>query len=211
MTDALPVIETDDLDTGSTAVRPTVAGILLAAGTSSRYGSANKLIETVTDTPVVRRATDTLVDAATDPVIVVTGHESPRIRDALSNLRVQFTHNPDFESGQATSVRAGIDALPDSVDAVVIALGDMPYVEPETVDRLIEAYTADAGTALAAGYQGERGNPVLFDRAHFDTLRTLTGDTGGRDILLDPSTDAAILETGDPGVRRDVDVPDELE
>lgn len=209
MTATLPVIDRID-ETTTDGDSPTVAGVLLAAGTSSRYGAANKLLATVDDMPVVRHAATTLIESTTDPIVVVTGHESARVESALSDLPVTFVHNPDFEFGQGKSVRAGIDALPQSTDAVVIVLGDMPYVRSGTIGRLVDAFAADAGTALAAGFQGARGNPVLFGRTHFEALRNLTGDTGGRDILLDPSTEAVVVETRDPGVRRDVDVPDDL-
>lgn len=188
-----------------------VAGVVLAAGTSSRYGDANKLLATVDDEPLVRHATRTLVDADVSPVVVVVGYEGERVRAALEPLPVSVVENPSYEEGQATSVQAGLEALGDDVDAAVIALGDMPYVAPESVDLLLEAYRAGTGTALAAGYEEQRGNPVLFDSRHFDALRALHGDTGGRRILLD-APDAALVETGDPGVTRDIDrredVPD---
>lgn len=203
MTDGLPIIDLDEQP--SPASSPDVAGILLAAGTSSRYGSANKLLVTVDGTPVVRLAATTLLEADLDPVVVVTGYESPSVREALGDLPVSFVDNPEYDTGQASSVATGIGSLPDTVDASVIALGDMPFVDPATIDILVDAFAAGTASALAAGFQGARGNPVLFDRVHFNELQTLTGDTGGRDILLDPSTNAAIVETGDPGVRRDVD------
>lgn len=208
MTDRLPVIDPAEIE--SPVETPAVAGILLAAGTSSRYGSANKLLATIDGTPVVRQAATTLLDSAADPVIVVTGHEHTRLREVLADLSVTFVHNPDFETGQGASVRVGIDSLPDSVGAAVIALGDMPYIDVTSIDTLVETFAAGGGTALAAGFRGERGNPVLFARTHFNELRAVSGDTGGRRILLDPSTDAAVVETGDPGVRQDVNVPADL-
>jgi molybdenum cofactor cytidylyltransferase len=191
-----------------------VAGVLLAAGTSSRYGERNKLLEPIEGperddaVPMVRRSAETLLAAGLEPVVVVVGHEAPRVRAALDDLDVRFVENPDYEQGQATSVGAGIRALPD-VDAAVFALGDMPYVETASVGKLIAAYEAGAGSALAAGYEGERGNPVLFDAAHFPALAGREGDVGGKQVLLS-ADDAAVVETGDPGVRRDVDQPDDL-
>jgi molybdenum cofactor cytidylyltransferase len=186
-----------------------VAGVLLAAGTSSRFGGANKLLEPVDGRPIVRHAAAGLLEAGLDPVLVVVGHERERVQEALAPLDVRLVENPDYADGQATSVRAGIEALPEAVDAAVFALGDMPWVRASTVEALVAAYRGGAGTALAAAYKGERGNPVLWDAPHFPALARGSGDTGGRDLLL--STDgAALVETGDPGVRRDVDRPADL-
>jgi len=201
----LPVVDPPGERTGDARV----AGVLLAAGTSSRYGDANKLLADVGGAPMVRRSAETLLDAGLAEVVVVVGYEDERVRDALSGLDVRFVENPDYETGQASSVRAGVRALGDA-DAAVFALGDMPYVDSGSVRALVAAYEDGAGSALAAGFEGERGNPVLFDARHFDALADADGDgdgdTGGKQILLG-AEDGAIVETGDPGVRRDVDRP----
>lgn len=206
----LPVVDPPTLDAPPAA---RIHGVLLAAGTSSRFGDRNKLLASRGGEPIVRRAARTLTDSAVDSTTVVTGHEAERVRDALADLDVRFVHASDYAEGQSRSVRRGIQAVreadPDA-DAVVIALGDMPDVSPRTVNRLLAAYEADAGAVLAASFGGRRGNPVLFDAEHFDALADVEGDAGGRRILLS-ADDAALVETADPGVRRDVDRPGDLE
>ncbi|MFD1571627.1 nucleotidyltransferase family protein [Halorubrum laminariae] len=215
--DGLPIVSPpfegdDDSETGVDS-DPGVAGVLLAAGTSSRFGDENKLLATIGGEPVVRRAARTLVDAGLDPVIVVVGHEADHVRDAVSDLPVTIAVNDAYEAGQSTSVRAGIGALSDTgdrdIDAAVVALGDMPFVDPQTVETLVAAYEADAGDALAAAFEGERGNPVLFDRRFFGRLVAVDGDRGGRAILLESGA-SALVAVDDPGVRRDVDRPGDL-
>lgn len=186
-----------------------IAGLVLAAGTGSRFEDGNKLLAEIDDTPVVVRATRTLVDAGLDPVIVVVGHDGDRVRDRLSSLPVTTVENPDYDSGQSASVRVGIDALPGSVDAVVITLGDMPRIQPTTIELLVETYRTTRRGALAAADDGERGNPVLFDRRLFPALRRLTGDAGGRSVLRN-ADDAALVETSDPGVHQDIDTIEDL-
>jgi len=187
----------------------TVAGVLLAAGTSTRFGDRNKLLATVDGRPVVRHAAATLREARVGPVTVVVGHEADRVRTALEGLNVSFVENSDYRAGQATSVRTGVATLRDrgDVDAAVIALGDMPFVAPGSVDALVDAYLAGAGDALAAAADGDRGNPVLFDARYFEALTAVEGDVGGRAILL---REGRLVETDDPGVRRDVDTPEDL-
>jgi len=189
-----------------------VAGLLLAAGRGERFGEGNKLLAALDDEPLVRHAARTLTDAGLDPVVAVVGHEADRVRAALSDLPVATVENPDHEQGQATSVRRGVEALRDDggSDAAVFGLGDMPAVDPQSVELLVAAFGAGLGDPLAAAYEGRRGNPALFGAGHFDELAAVGGDTGGR-ALLRAAADAALVETGDPGVREDVDTPADLE
>ncbi len=85
----------------------------------------------------------------------------------------------------------------------------MPTVDAATVELLVDAYRAELGTVLAAAFDGRRGNPVLFDRSHFDALLDVTGDVGGLPVLA-ASDDSALIETGDPGVCIDVDTATDL-
>lgn len=196
--------------------RESVAGIVLAAGLSSRFGDGNKLLATVDGEPLVVHAVRTLTGADLDAVAVVVDPDTD-IPEALAetdltrgNSDVTLVENPDAAAGQATSVRRGVAWARRDHDAVVFALGDMPRVRPETVGRLVDAWREDEGSALAAGYDGQRGNPVLFDRQHFDALAALSGDTGGRSVFA-AAADSAVVETGDPGVRIDVDTPADLD
>lgn len=198
--------------TGPPGTRARVAGVLLAAGESSRYGEANKLLAELDGEPIVRRAARTLLEADLVCVVAVLGHEADSVRGALDGLDLEVCENPDYARGQSTSVRAGVGAIeagPD-VDGAVFGLGDMPRVRSETVDLLVDAFGAGIGDPLAAAYQGTRGNPVLFGAGHFGALADATGDTGGRRLLLE-SEAAALVETGDPGVLWDVDTAADLE
>lgn len=189
----------------------TVVGVLLAAGTSSRFGAANKLLADLDGRPVVSHAVRTLLEAALDDVVVVLGHERERVREALADHDVRFVTNPDYADGQASSVRAGVGAAEAAgADAAVFLPGDMPFVGAGTVDRLVTAYRAGVAPALAAAHGGQRGNPVLFDSDRFDPLSRIDGDTGGRSVLL--GTDGAVLlAVEDSGVLVDIDTTDDLE
>lgn len=187
-----------------------VWGVLLAAGASSRYGDRNKLLAQFDGEPLVRRAAASLVAAPLAGVVVVVGYQSSAVRDAVSDVVTVVCVNDEFEKGQSTSVRTGIEAVSErGADAVVIALGDMPTVRTATVERLIAGYEHGVGTALAAAYEGKRGNPVLFGARHFDVLTDVDGDIGGRKVLL-AASDSALIATDDPGVVRDVDYPSDL-
>lgn len=206
MTDDLPTVEPPfDGDPGEVDV----AGVLLAAGTSSRFGEANKLLATVDGEPLVRRAIEPLLSSDLSEVVAVVGHEAAAVRSALRDAPVRIVENGAYAEGQATSVRRGLGAVGESVDGVLFALGDMPDVRPATVEALRSAFAAGAGDPLVAACDGRRGNPVLFGRRFFDRLAEAEGDTGGREILLD-APGARLVETGDPGALRDVDRPSDL-
>ena len=203
----LPVIE-PPFD-GSENDDASVAGVLLAAGSSSRFGDADKLLAPLDSDPLVRHAARSLRDASElDGVAAVVGPDGEGVRNALAEFGFSIVENPDAERGQATSVRAGVE-WGREYDALVFALGDMPHVQSGSIDSLVSAYRAGCGDALAVAFDGQRGNPVLFDSTHFDALVDVDGDVGGRGILLD-GENSALVETGDSGVAVDVDTQDDL-
>lgn len=187
----------------------TVGGVLLAAGMGTRFEGGNKLLAEVDGEPIVRRAAGTLVESSVPEVVAVLGHQADAVADALEGLCVSTRRNDRYEEGQSTSVAAGVDAARErGWDAAVFALGDMPFVDRESVDRLVDAYADGAGTVLVPEHDGSRGNPVLFDSQHFDALADVTGDRGGRDIVRSSGT---LVPVDDPGILRDVDRPEHLD
>jgi molybdenum cofactor cytidylyltransferase len=187
-----------------------IAGVLLAAGQARRAGGINKLLATINDEPVVRIAARNALGSGLASLTVVTGHMSTEIEAALDGLPVTFVHNPDYAEGMAGSIRAGIAALPADADAALILLADMPEVTAEAIDRLIAAYAPEAGVLIVgAAHDGKRGNPVLWDKSHFEDLARLEGDSGARLLLDDHPDDLVLVETG-PGARLDLDTPEAL-
>ena len=205
----LPIVSPPDCQQSPDSI--TIAGIVLAAGTSSRFGDENKLLTDINGKTVLVQSIQNIIDSKVDIVYVVTGNEHHRVQDAIGHLDVQTITNEAYEQGQATSVRTGIRAVRQhaSIDAVLISLGDMPFVTSTTINRLIATYQLGAAGIIVAGYRGHRGNPVLFDTAYLESLASICGDTGARHLILE-SNDAVLVETEDPGVVRDVDTPDDL-
>jgi len=195
-------------ETAGTDHGKAVGGVLLAAGQSTRFEDGNKLLAEVDGRPVVRRAAETLLATDLRGPVVVLGHDDARVRAALDGLDVECRVNEDYADGQHTSVAVGVAAARErDWDAVVFALGDMPAVEPGTVDELVRAYREGTGTVLAPAHDGMRGNPVLFDRSHFEALAGVTGDRGGREIVEAQGT---LVPVEDSGVLRDVDRVEDL-
>jgi molybdenum cofactor cytidylyltransferase len=160
-----------------------VAAVVLAAGRSTRAGKTNKLIAPVAGTPMVARVVDAVLASKARPVVVVTGFEAEKLRGALTGRDVAFAHNPDYADGIATSIRAGVAALPDDASAALICLGDMPALGAGDIDRLIDAFDADGAPICVPVAGGRRGNPVLFARSCFADLQALSGDSGARAFI----------------------------
>ena len=107
-----------------------------------------------------------------------------RSSSALAGCDVRFVHNPDFADGLATSLKAGIAAVPTDADGAIVCLGDMPQVDAGLIDRLIEAFAPERGALIVVPViDGRRGNPVLWSRRFFDELMALEGDVGARHLI----------------------------
>lgn len=159
-----------------------VAGVVLAAGTSSRMGQ-NKLFLTLGGSTVLRRAAATAVAAGLDPVLVVLGHEIERARAELVGLDCRPVLNPDYRDGLTTSLRRGISAVPDGAAAAVVMLADMPLVTAEMVRTLVERYRAGGAPLVVSVYGGVPAPPMLYGCALFAELRALTGDGCGKAVV----------------------------
>jgi molybdenum cofactor cytidylyltransferase len=191
------------------APHPPIAGLVLAAGRSSRMGDANKLIQILRGKPLVRHAVEAALASQASPVLVVTGHEEDKVIQALAGLDVSFIHNPAFAAGMATSLRVGLRALPENSAGAAVLLGDMPNVTPAIIDRLIAAATPEA-KAVVPTLLGQRGNPALLMRSILPDALELTGDQGARK-LLEAAGEAVIeIAIDDPAIALDIDTPDAL-
>lgn len=191
--------------------RPHLAAIVLAGGQSRRMGARNKLLIEVDGRAMVARAVDTVAAAGFSPIVVVTGHEAERVRELLAGRDVTFAHNPDFPEGISTSLRAGINALPDEVDGALVALGDMPRVRSDHLERLAAAFDPATGCAICLPTrQGKRGNPVLWARRFFAEMADVGGDVGARHLIGEHADQVCEVEMEDDGVLIDVDSPEAL-
>jgi molybdenum cofactor cytidylyltransferase len=188
-----------------------VSAVILAAGRSTRMGGPNKLLAELGGKPLVRIVTEQALASKAADVIVVTGHQAEQVEKALQGLRVKFVRNPDFAAGLASSVKAGIAAVPQSADGAVICLGDMPMISAHLIDRLIEAFAPDLGHLIAVPVSdNRRGNPVLWSRRFFQELMTLDGDIGARHLIERHAAAVAEVPVEGAGAFLDIDTPQAL-
>jgi molybdenum cofactor cytidylyltransferase len=189
-----------------------VSAVVLAAGRSTRMGGPNKLLAELNGQKLVRIVTEQALASKAKDVIVVTGHQAELVEKALAGLNVTFVRNPNFAGGLASSVKAGISAVPARADGAVICLGDMPMISAGLIDHLIEAFAPDRGNLIAVPVSdGRRGNPVLWSRRFFNELMTLDGDIGARHLIAKHNETVAEVPVEGDGAFLDIDTPQALE
>lgn len=159
-----------------------IAGIILAAGAAARMGQPKQLLDWCGQ-PLVRAVAAEALAAQLAHVLVVLGSAAGAVVQALAGLPLTLVCNPDYAQGQSTSLRAGMAALPEGVDAAVMLLVDQPFVSAAIIDRLIEEWHRSRAPIVQPVYRGQPGNPVLFARALFSELLTVRGDRGARELI----------------------------
>jgi CTP:molybdopterin cytidylyltransferase MocA len=187
-----------------------IAGLVLAAGGASRFGSPKQLAD-LDGLPLLQHAIDAMLAVpAIDPVVVVLGAEAARVREAVDLRHSRAVVCAEWEAGMAASLRCGVTAVGDP-DWVIVTLGDQPRVTPQVIAAVMDdAVSAPVGTpAVRATYDGVPGHPVALGRAMLPGVAQLSGDVGARE-LLGTATVRTFEAAGlcDPA---DVDTPEELE
>lgn len=192
-----------------------VAGIVLAAGSSTRMGS-NKLLLELDGEAVVRRAARTASAAGLDPVVVVTGHDHEAVMARLHDLGVTVVNNTEHAKGTHTSVAAGIASVPDECAAAVVVLADMPFVTPAMLREVVTRYDrsrpppSSPPPLVVSRYGGDvTAPPILYDRALFGELATMDSRCGR--AVVRRHLDRAVLVDWPAEAARDLDRPADYE
>jgi molybdenum cofactor cytidylyltransferase len=185
-----------------------VAAILLAAGKSRRMGGQNKLLLEFRGEAIILHALKALLAAKISPLIVVTGHDAENVSAAIGTLDCECVYNPDYELGMSTSIKAGMATVPESSEAVLVALGDMPGVKAQSIRQLCHAARNPAFDVIVPTYKGAPGHPVMWKRAAFTGLLLSKGDRGAKLWLQENSARVQHLPVEDHGVVLDIDTPE---
>jgi molybdenum cofactor cytidylyltransferase len=185
-----------------------VAGIVLAAGRSTRMGR-NKLLLIFEGESLVRRAARTAFQAGLDPVLVVVGHEAERVEAELAGLPCLTVPNGRHDLGMNTSIDAGVGAVPADADAAIVLLADMPLVTAEMLRTLVVRHRATGAPLVASRYGAAIAPPALYGRAVLHELEGGQGDGRGRELLHRRREEVAWVDWP-AAVLADVDEPGDL-
>lgn len=188
-----------------------IAAIILAAGESRRMGQMKQLLPWGATT-ILGNVIENVRASRVDEVILVVGYRAEEVLAAISYSGIKVKINPLYQQGMSSSIRAGLQAISDNTQAVLLVLGDLPLVSSETINKLIYAYERFRSDKriIVPTYQGQRGHPVILDLKYRDDIMQLTGDLGCRQIITAHPHDILELEVDTPSILQDIDLPGDL-
>lgn len=184
-----------------------VAGIILAAGGSSRFGGVKQLLPWGR-TNLINTVIGTAQAAGLEPVVVVLGANSEKIRETIEDPDIQIVNNSNWDKGQSTSLKAGLNGINTDVEGVVFLLCDQPQISVNLVCSVVEEGLR-TGKVIIPIIDDRRANPVYFPKSCFELFEKLEGDAGGRQIVS--SCPHTTLQWVDDWMAKDIDKPEDYQ
>lgn len=186
-----------------------IAAVVLAAGLSRRMGRP-KLVLPWGTTTVIGRVASVLLEAGASPVVVVTGGANTLVEQVLEGLPARTVFNPRHAEDQMIlSLKIGLAELPMTIEAVLVALGDQPQIEPAVVEAVMTEYRASRAAIVVPSYQMRRGHPWLLDRQLWPTLLALAPPATLRDFLQAQAGLIRYLPVESASILKDLDTPED--
>src|SRR5215467_1037717 len=186
-----------------------VSAVVLAAGMSRRMGTPKQLLRIEGQT-VLELTLGNVRSSQVDEIVLVLGFAAEAVEKETPISNVNVVRNADYEQGMGTSLRSGLAAVNQAASAAIIVLADQPFVQPATLNKLMECHRGRRAQIVIPTFRGFRGNPVLLDRSVFAELRSLSGDVGCRAIFGNHTEDIYKLPVDDPGILLDIDSRDDF-
>jgi molybdenum cofactor cytidylyltransferase len=191
-----------------------IAGIILAAGMSTRFGKTKQL-HTIGGSTILSMVIDAAVKSDLDIVVLVLGHESEAIKDSLRSVlddpRLITVINPCFEEGMSTSLKRGLREIHDEFPSVMILMGDQPLLRYEVINLIIRAFKSSDKDICVPVYKGKRGLPVCFTDRFYHDMLCVTGDMGAREIIRNNPSEILAVEIEDSRCCMDIDEKADVE
>ena len=185
--------------------------IILAAGKANRMGKPKQLLA-YQGNSLISHVVKIGLNSVCKSVVVVLGAYIEKIKAEIDKLPVQIVENPHWQTGMASSIRAGIAAIKQSnsnLDAVIIALADQPLISEAVFNRLIQSYQEKENIIIASSYDDIVGVPALFNRALFAELMQLEGDRGAKALMRKYQDEVLAIDIPEAAI--DIDTPDDYE
>ena len=185
--------------------------IILAAGSSSRFGNTKQLLHFKGKT-LLTHTIEEAAEAGVRPIVVVTGAEADEISKEIKNENVEIVFNKDWEQGMASAIVVGVKkaiTLNKNIEKVIIAVCDQPFVSSSVFQQLFQKQNTSAKHIVASAYADTIGTPALFTEKYFDALMGLTGDHGAKILFKKYSDDLATVEFPDGYI--DIDTREDYE
>ena len=189
--------------------KPQIHALVLAAGLSRRMGAPKQLLSFGNRT-VLQSAVDTLLAADLAGVLVVLGHQAEVVQQSLGHRPVTCCVNPDYHEGMFSSVLCGLQHLPETADAILIALGDQPHIHAQVIQAVIRAYSDTGSGIVIPVWEGKRGHPALIDLHRYrDKILALSGAEGLKPLMRGYPEDTLEVPVDHAGILHDLDTPED--
>ncbi len=185
--------------------------IVLAAGKSIRMKGPNKLLAVVRGKPIIRGVVEAAVNSKVDETIVVLGWDKNRVEEVLAGIPCRLIVNTEFEKGQSSSLKAGLNEVGPETRAVLVLPGDIAKIDSRSIDKVVNSYILNGGTILIAAHNGRHGHPILIDRSLFRDIAQITEEGHGlKSVIKNHEDEIRLIEVGTDTVLMDVDTPEDL-
>jgi molybdenum cofactor cytidylyltransferase len=185
-----------------------IRSIILAAGESKRMGFP-KMLLMFNGKTMIENVLDNVTESDSDSILVVLGSGRSGLIGIVSKYDVKHCYNINYREGMLSSVQCGFRNLPPDTEAVLVFQGDQPFITPEVINSVIDAYRSSGKGIIIPVYKGKRGHPLLLDSKYKDQIDTLDPDKGLRSVTYIHSSDIYEVETDEPGILRDFDTYDD--
>jgi len=189
---------------------PAVTAIILGAGESSRMGRP-KLLLPFGDSTIIEEVISQALASSVEKTIVVLGSNIESHREVIKNYPVEIINNEQYKEGMFSSVKCGLEAVPDTSDAVMVLLGDQPMIQAEEMDQLIESYRDSEKEIALATHGNMRGHPILFGRKFISEIIGYPGKASLRDLLQKHPSEILEIKTGSDRILRDIDTENDYQ
>ena len=187
-----------------------IAGVILAAGTSTRMGKTKQLLP-FKNTTILGQVINNARASKLDEIIVVTGHDQERILQTIDFTNITIATNHNYKKGQSSSLIKGMEKISSQSDAAMFLLADQPLVTHSIIDLMINAFTNSPKSIAIPYCNNMRGNPVIIARPFFPHIKALSGDTGARDLFNQFRESILKITIPDKAILMDIDTKDDYE
>ena len=186
-----------------------IIAVVLSAGESSRMGRPKALLP-IEGQRFIERIIRVIGQSKVDRTIVVLGHHADQLRGQIEHLPVEVVINPDYRSGQLSSLQAAIRHIKndDRCDGILVHLVDHPFIDAALVNALIESFCEAKKLIVVPSYKGKRGHPVIFSRELFKELLNAPVDQGAKAVVNAHRPETLEIEWQDEGITLDIDTPE---
>ena len=186
-----------------------ISAVILSAGESSRMGRPKALLP-IEGQKFIERIIRVIGQSRVGRTIVVLGHHADELRGEIEHLPIQVVVNPNYQSGQLSSLQAAIRHIKndDQCDGMLVHLVDHPFIDVALVDVLIQSFYETKKLIVVPRHKGKRGHPVIFSRELFAELLSAPADQGAKAVVNAHRAETLEIDTEDEGIALDIDTPE---